>query len=193
MLKRFAMLAALAATLAPGAASADWLFTPNVGAVFGGTASGREHLTYGASIGWMGAGVLGWEADFTYTPEFFQADDDDVELFSDSNITTFMVNVIVGAPVGGTSGGGFRPYFSGGVGLMQSSVTDAVSFLKVDNSEFGINLGAGAMGFVSDHVGFRGDIRYFRQLSDPEEDNEFDVGLGDREYWRATAGITFRW
>ena len=194
MLKRFVMLVALTGMLAaPRAAAADWLFTPNLGVAFGGDASGREHLSYGASIGWMGAGVIGWEADFTYTPEFFQGDDDDVELFSDSNVTTFMVNLIVGAPVGGTTGGGFRPYFSGGFGLMQSSVTDAVSFLKVDNSEFGVNLGAGAMGFVSDHVGIRGDIRYFRQLSDPDEDNEFDIGLGDFDYWRATVGLTFRW
>ena len=193
MLKKYLVLSALVITLAPGAASADWLFTPNIGTVFGGDASGREHLSYGASIGWMGAGVLGWEADFAYTPEFFQGDDDDVELFSDSNVTTFMVNAILGIPVGGQSGGGFRPYFSGGVGLMQSSVTDAVSFLKVDNSEFGINLGAGAIGFVSDHVGIRGDVRYFRQLTDPDEDNEFDVGLGDLDFWRATAGITFRW
>ena len=49
------------------------------------------------------------------------------------------------------------------------------------------------MAFVSDHVGFRGDLRYFRQLSDPDEDNEFDIALGDLDYWRATAGITFRW
>ena len=193
MLKKCAMLAALATLLAPGAASADWLFTPNVGAGFGGSASGREHLTYGASIGWMGAGVFGWEADFAYTPEFFSEDDDDVELFSDSNVTTFMVNAILGIPVGGQYGGGFRPYFSGGIGLMQSSVTDAVSFLKVDNSEFGINLGAGAIGFVSDHVGIRGDVRYFRQLTDPDEDNEFDIDLGEFDYWRATAGLTFRW
>ena len=50
------MFAAMALMLAPGAANADWLFTPNIGAGFGGSASGREHLTYGASIGWMGAG-----------------------------------------------------------------------------------------------------------------------------------------
>ena len=193
MLKKCAMLAVLARMLAPRAASADWLLTPNLGVVFGGAASGREHLTYGASIGWMGAGVIGWEADFTYTPEFFQGDDDDVELFSDSNVTTFMGNIIIGAPVGGTSGGGFRPYFSGGVGLMQRSVTDAVSFLKVDNSEFGINLGGGAIGFVGDHVGVRGDIRYFRALADPDEDNEFDIDLGDFDYWRATVGLVFRW
>ena len=193
MLKRYMMLAVLAFMLAPRAASADWLFTPNLGVAFGGDASGREHLTYGASIGWMGAGVVGWEADFAYTPEFFQGDDDDVELFSDSNVTTFMGNVILGVPVGGTSGGGFRPYFTAGAGLMQTSVTDATSFLKVDNSEFGINVGAGAIGFVSDHVGIRGDLRYFRALSDPDEDNEFDVDFGDFDYWRATVGLTFRW
>ena len=58
---------------------ADWLFTPNVGAGFGGDASGREHLSWGASLGWMGAGVLGFEADFAFTPEFFEAEDNDLD------------------------------------------------------------------------------------------------------------------
>ena len=76
---------------------------------------------------------------------------------------------------------------------MQQNVSGAESLVEVDNSEFGINLGAGAMGFLSDHVGIRGDIRYFRALSDPDEDNEFDIALGDFDYWRATFGVTFRW
>jgi len=63
MLKKIAVMAALALALSPAAAHADWLFTPNIGGGFGGDASGREHLTYGASIGWMGAGIIGWEAD----------------------------------------------------------------------------------------------------------------------------------
>ena len=193
MLKKCAIMAALVLVLAPGAARADWLFTPNIGAGFGGDASGREHLTYGASIGWMGAGILGWEADFAYTPEFFQGDDDDLELFSDSNVTSFMANAIIGAPVGGQFGPGFRPYVTGGVGLLQSSVTDADELFEVDNSEFGFNLGAGAMGFASDHIGFRGDIRYYRSFEDPEEDNEFDAAIGNFDFWRATAGVTFRW
>ncbi len=193
MLKKCAMLAALSLVLAPASARADWLFTPNVGAGFGGDASGREHLSWGASIGWMGAGVLGWEADFAFTPEFFEGDDDDADLFDSSNVTTFMVNALVGVPVGGTTGGGFRPYFSGGIGLLQSSIEDAESLFQVDNSEFGFNLGGGAMGFMTDHVGFRGDIRYYRALSDPDEDNEFDIAVGDFDFWRATGGVTFRW
>jgi hypothetical protein len=193
MLKKCAMLAALALVFAPGSARADWLFTPNVGAGFGGDASGREHLSWGASIGWMGAGVFGWEADFAFTPEFFEGDDDDTDAFDSSNVTTFMVNALVGAPVGGTTGGGFRPYFSGGLGLLQTNVTGAESLFEVNNSEFGFNLGGGAMGFMTDHVGFRGDVRYYRALSDPDEDNEFDLGVGDFDFWRATGGVTFRW
>src|SRR5688572_787810 len=193
MLKKYTMLAAMVLLLAPASARADWLFTPNVGAGFGGNASGREHLSWGASVGWMGAGILGWEADFAFTAEFFEGDDDDVDLFDSSNVSSFMVNAIIGAPVGGTTGGGFRPYFSGGAGLLQSSVEDVEQLFEVSNSDFGINLGGGAMGFMTDHVGFRGDLRYYRSLSDPDEDNEFDIDFGDFDFWRATGGVTFRW
>jgi outer membrane protein with beta-barrel domain len=193
MLKKCAMMAALALMLAPGTARADWLFTPNIGAGFGGNASGREHLTYGASIGWMGAGIFGWEADLAYTPEFFEGDDDDIDLIENSNVTSFMVNALVGIPIGGQTGGGFRPYVSGGAGLLQTQVQDTEQLFEVSNNEFGINVGFGAMGFATDHVGFRGDLRYFRALSDPVEDNEFDIDFGDFDFWRATAGVTFRW
>ena len=193
MLKKCAMITALSLVLLPGTARADWLFTPNIGGGFGGDASGREHLTWGASIGWMGAGIIGWEADLAYTPEFFEGDDDDLDLIENSNVTSFMANVLVGIPVGGQTGGGFRPYVSGGAGLLQSEVQSDDDLFEVTNSEFGINLGFGAMGFMTDHVGFRGDLRYYRQLSDPEEDNEFDIDFGSFDFWRGTAGITFRW
>jgi hypothetical protein len=199
MLKKCALIAALSLALMPGTARADWLFTPNIGAGFGGSAGtgadgeGATHLSWGASIGWMGAGIFGWEADLAYTPEFFEADDNDLDLIENSNVTSFMANVLVGVPVGGQRGGGFRPYVSGGAGLLQQNVQGDDDLFEVTNSEFGVNVGAGAMGFMSDHVGFRGDIRYYRALSDPEEDNEFDVDFGDFDFWRGTVGITFRW
>lgn len=193
MLKRCAMVAALALVLAPASAHADWLFTPNIGGNFGGAAEGREHLTYGASIGWLGAGAFGWEADFAYTPEFFEADDDAFDPIDSSNVTTFMFNGLISTPAGIGDAGRFRPYFAGGIGLLQSQVAGADDLFTVDNSEFGINVGGGAMGFMTDHVGFRGDIRYYRALSDPDEDNEFDVAFGDFDFWRATGGVTFRW
>jgi opacity protein-like surface antigen len=193
MLKKCVMVAALALMLAPASARADWLFTPNIGGGFGGDASGREHLTYGATIGWMGAGIFGWEADFAYTPEFFESEDTDLDLIDNSNVTSFMANAVIGIPVGGQRGPGFRPYFTAGAGILSRNVQGDDDLFEVNNNEFGFNLGVGAMGFATDHVGFRGDVRYYRSLEDPDEDNEFDVGVGNFDFWRATAGVTFRW
>jgi len=192
-MKKWLIVAALALMLAPSTASADWLFTPNVGAGFGGSAAGGELLTWGASIGWMGAGIVGWEADFSYSPEFFEGDDDDVDFIDSSNVTSFMGNVLVGVPIGGTAGVGVRPYFAGGLGLIQQNVQSDDDLFEVTNDEFGMNIGGGIMGFATDHIGFRGDLRYFRAFTDPESDNEFDIDFGDFDFWRATGGITFRW
>jgi opacity protein-like surface antigen len=192
MVKRGALIAAVVVLLAPGSARADWLVTPSLGAAFGGNTTG-EQLTYGASIGWMGAGIFGWEAEFAYTPEFFGGDDNDIDFLGSSNVTSLMVNALLGIPIGGQRGGGFRPYASGGIGLLRSNVQSRDDLLKVDNDDFGVNVGAGARGCVSDNVGLRGDIRYYRALSDPDEDNEFDIDFGDFDFWRATGGVTFRW
>ena len=192
-MKKCVVVAALALMLAPASARADWLFTPNIGGGFGGDASGREHLTYGATIGWMGAGIFGWEADFAYTPEFFEAEDTDFDFIDSSNVTSFMANAVIGIPVGGQQGPGFRPYFTAGAGVLSRNVNDTEQLFEISNNEFGFNLGVGAMGFATDHVGFRGDIRYYRSLEDPDEDNEFDIGVGNFDFWRATAGVTFRW
>jgi hypothetical protein len=120
MLKKCAMVAALLVVLVPASARADWLFTPNIGTTFGGNAADREHLTYGASIGWMGAGIFGFEADLQYTPEFFEANDTDFDFIDNSNVLTFMGNAIVGIPIGGQQGKGFRPFGVAGIGLLQS-------------------------------------------------------------------------
>ncbi|HEX2062525.1 MAG TPA: outer membrane beta-barrel protein [Thermoanaerobaculia bacterium] len=195
MLKKCAVMAALVLALSPASARADWLFTPNIGAGFGGNARGGEHLTYGASIGFMGAGVFGWEADLSYTPEFFEGDDNDPDLLNtgDSNVTTVMGNVLIGVPIGGQTGGGVRPYFAGGAGLLQTRVEDADAVFEIDNNDFGINLGGGVMGFMTDNVGFRGDIRYFRAFGEDDGNDQVDFDLSDFDFWRGTVGVTFRW
>jgi opacity protein-like surface antigen len=199
MLKKCAVMAALALALSPASARADWLFTPNIGAGFGmnsgDAAGGGEHLTYGVSLGWMGEGIIGWEADLAYTPEFFEGDDDDLDVVNtgDSNVTSIMGNVIVGIPIGGQTGGGVRPYFAGGAGLLQTRVEDADAVFEIDNNDFGINLGGGVMGFMTDNVGFRGDIRYFRGFGEDEGNDQVDIDLSDFDFWRGTVGVTFRW
>lgn len=189
---------------APSKAAADWLVTPYVGWNWGGSANFinftdfddkfEQRAGFGVSLGWMGAGVIGFEADLGFTPNFFQntVGNDNFE-FGDSNVTTLMGNLIVGVPIGGQHGLGFRPYAVGGVGLIRSSVTGPDDFFTVDSNDWGFNVGAGAMFFFTDHFGLRGDVRYFRSLTDDEPDNLFDVGIGDFDFWRGTIGATFRW
>ena len=55
-MKKLLIVAALAFTLAPSSARAEWLLTPNVGGMFGGTAV--DGFTWGASIGWASVSNL---------------------------------------------------------------------------------------------------------------------------------------
>jgi opacity protein-like surface antigen len=194
MIKKWVMLASVVVLMSPAAARADWLFTPHVGASFG-AGSG---FTYGASIGWMGAGTVGFETEVALTPGFLDLNTDDTLLdeadidLIDDQATSIMFNAIVGAPIGGSSGTGFRPYFSGGVGWVAASVeSDELLFDESDN-RFAFNLGGGAMTYFG-NVGVRGDLRYYQTLADSNIDNAFGIELGDYDFWRATVGVTFRW
>ena len=193
MLKKCALIAAVLLVVGPASARADWLFTPNIGVGFGGDTPSNDKLTYGASIGWMGAGVLGWEADLAYTPTFFETNTDNTSLLDSDNVTTAMANVILGVPVGGQAGPGIRPYVAGGLGMLKTHVANGDQLFNITNNDFGFDLGAGVIGFATDHVGFRGDVRYYRSLQDPQPDNEFDFGVGKFDFWRGTVGLAFRW
>ena len=198
-----ASLVLITSVASPAKASADWLFTPFVGWNWGGAANlinfndfedeFEQKAMFGASLAWMGAGIVGFEVDFGYSPNFFEntAGSGDFE-FGDSNLTTLMGNVLVGIPVGGQTGPGFRPYVAGGLGIVKSSIGDAEDLFDVDSTNWGFNVGGGAMFFFTDNVGVRGDVRYFRALQDDEPDDEFDIGLGDLRFWRGTVGVTFR-
>jgi hypothetical protein len=204
-LKRLIVMGAMLTALLPGAASADWLFTPYVGGLFGGSANFSDfddtddeiekRMTFGASIGFMGAGIIGAEADFGFAPNFFENTVGPGNFkFGDSNLFTAMGNLIIGAPIGGQGGAGIRPYVSGGAGVIRSRITANNFFNELNTTDFGINLGGGVMGFFSDNVGIRGDFRYFRSLQDNEVGpDDLDLGLGDFKFWRGSAGVTFRW
>lgn len=187
-LKRATFLLVLAGLFAaPSQARADWFLTPYIGANFGGD-SDKENINFGGSLGYMGAGIIGFEVDFGYSPNFW--DVQDVTTVG-GNVTTGMVNLIIGAPIGGM-GAGVRPYASGGVGLIRSSIDDVDDFFDVDDNSFGMNVGAGIMGFMTDNVGIRGDVRYFRSIADDNSGDDIDLSLGDFDFWRASFGVAFR-
>jgi opacity protein-like surface antigen len=189
---------------APARASADWLFTPFIGMNFGGSVTFNDAFgdfedefekrgTFGASLAWMGAGAIGIEFDFGYSPNFFESTEGEADFdYGDNNVTTLMANLVVGAPIGGQSGLGLRPYASGGVGIIRTHIDDAFDLFDVSSNDWGFNAGAGIAGFFSDNIGLRGDIRYFRSLQDNEPGDEFDLALGSLKFWRGSIGITFR-
>ena len=193
-------LAVMVSAVTPARASADWLFTPFIGVNWGGSASFNtsgfdfedefeKRMTFGASLGWMGDGPVGFEFDFGFAPNFFEntAGEGDFP-FGDSNVTTLMANLVVGAPTGNV-----RPYASGGVGIIRSRIDDAEDiFDDLSTNDWGFNVGGGVSGFFSDRVGIRGDVRYFRSLQDNEPDDEFDLALGSFHFWRGTVGLVFR-
>lgn len=195
-------LAFIVAAAVPAKASADWLFTPFIGMTFGAGFSDdfgdfedefENRGTYGASLAWMGGGMMGFEVDLGYTPNFFENTIGDADFeFGDNNLTTLMANIVLGAPVGGQSGAGIRPYASGGVGIIRSRIEDPDDFFDVSSNDWGFNLGGGIAGFFSDRVGLRGDVRYFRSLQEDEDDDDFDVSLGSFSFWRGSVGLTFR-
>lgn len=194
MLKRCAMIAALALVIAPASASADWLLTPNIGTTFAADAAGRHHWTYGIAAGWMGKGIIGWEADAQFTPEFFEPNDSEINFTGSNNVFTLMGNVIAGVPVGGQHGLGIRPFGLLGFGLIKQRVDAANNNnLAITNNDFGFNVGGGVMGFFNNNVGLRGDIRYVRSFQNFSDSPTDVFDLGDFDFWRANVGVVFRW
>lgn len=189
---------------APRPASADWTVTPFVGWNSGGSAdvSGSDGTTrtskfehradYGVSVTGMGKGIIGGEIDFSYSPNFFETGNTNADGFTftnDSNVTTLTGNLIVGVPVGG-HGAQIRPYAVGGVGLIRSNVQDAGGFFDVSTkNDFGFDVGGGVMGFFSQNVGLRGDVRYFRGFRGSSDNT---TGLGLSNFWRTSIGVAFK-
>jgi len=188
---RFALSAVSASfllVLTAAPARADWLVSPFVGSAFGGDTT-SQHVTYGASAAWMSHGIVGVEFDGSLAPDLLDEDDGVILGIADSNVTTVMGSLVIGAPFGQP---GIRPYVVAGAGLIRSRVKDAGNIFDLDENSLGINVGGGVHVFVTEKVGIRGDVRYFRGLRDRNNGDGVELELGGFDFWRASVGATFR-
>lgn len=154
----------------------------------------------GAAIGWVDEEAFAWELDVAFAPDFFEGQHEQFVFTGDSHVGTLMVNALVGLIPSDTGLRAFHPYVAGGVGMMQMrAVTEdsAEGLFESLVHEFGWNAGAGAFGFISERVGVRGDVRYVRsfqnQIPSWTRGITVDVAPGNFDFWRAAAGVTFRW
>ena len=188
MIGRSVLVLGAVMVLGATTAGAEVMLTPFAGAAFGGVTD-RTRPTYGLALGFLGQGVVGFEAEFATIPEFF-GDSATAGAFTKNNVVTLMGSVLLAIPAGPV-----RVYGAAGAGLMKTRVQAADTFFDVSSSDFGINVGGGVIGYIGSHVGLRADIRYFRDLSDlhPTGDSTvFNLALGKVDYWRAVGGLTFK-
>jgi hypothetical protein len=193
---RTLILAALFCSLSPGAARADGLFIPFIAWNFGGEAGGEfgdavdaSRLNWGASLAWMGGGVVGFEGDFGYSPDFFGKTD-----LGGSKVFTAFGNVLLGVPFGGQKGFGIRPYALAGIGVVYA---DGEAFelagQDLNENKVGWDFGGGVMLFFGTHAGLLGDIRYFRTFEALDILGiELENGPGDLDFTRGSVGFVFR-
>ncbi len=185
--------------VAPSPARADWFVTPFAGGNFGGTASDplfpgaastSDPWTFGVTGGWTGGKWLGFEADLSRAPKFF---DNDRGFVTETSVLTLMGNARLVVPAGGMSKS-IEPFVSGGAGLVRPNVAEAGGLAAVNMNKFGWNAGGGVTGYVNQHVGITGDVRYFRTMAgDDDTSNAFGIDFDDFNFWRGTFGVSFKW
>jgi hypothetical protein len=178
-------------------ARADYLITPFVGSVFAGDttlfdldtgAAAAKHWIFGGSAAWLSDQILGVEADFAMSPGFFE-NSSGIGLVQSSRVTTLTGDVLAALPLSVTRES-LRPYVTGGFGLMRATAEDLLA-LNESNNWPALQLGAGAIGLLSNRAGVRFDLRHLRALTR-------DINLrGERtsklSFWRATVGVTLRY
>jgi hypothetical protein len=199
MLKVLALCAVLLFGFAR-TAQAEWQFTPIVGfTMFGNTslvdleqATGDRHAHLGASVAFLGGGILGVEAFSIWTPGFFDKSNPEVNLIESSRTLVAMGNVVLTTPRRWTEYS-LRPYVSGGMGLMHASTTEVQPgpILPIDVNVAAFNIGGGAVGFLTQRTGLRFDVRYHSTLNRLDEEAP-TFGPVHLRYVTASIGVVFR-
>ena len=188
-MKRHSAIALAAAFLilfTTTAARAEVTLTPFVGSLFKGDLPNAK-ADYGASLTFMGAGIFGGEIWGNYAPSFIPKSLND----PGAKQAGLGGNIIIGVPIGGDSGGTFKPYVTAGIGLFRVQAKASDFDDRITSNDFAYNLGGGVMAYFNDHIGLRADLRYLRTLRDDTGDNLL-LKPGDLNFWRWNIGPSFR-
>jgi hypothetical protein len=209
---RILVLSACLILTLPPAARAEWQFTPFIGYTFKATstfvdfdldenrvATDETRLNFGGAVRLIGESPFGTEFYYVHTPDFF----DPKPQFNivlprvlESRTYAVMGNVVLSTPRHWNRYG-LRPSVSGGIGLMHASEEDQLGVIRYRVNLLGMNAGGGAVGMLSDHVGVRFDLRYFRNIKGVSQDDlgDFPVTAGEPvrlRYWTVAFGVVIK-
>lgn len=180
-------------------AQTDLLLIPFVGAKFAGQTTivdpaspqqpgGAKKTTFGLSAAILGDGPLGIEADLGHTPHFFERGVG--RLNAGSSVTTLTGSVIVAVPRTITRES-LRPYLVAGVGLMHADLKTIGNVFNTNSNLVGLDVGGGAVGFLSPRAGARFELRHFKNLS--QDTHAVTLGATKLSFWRLTAGVVLKY
>lgn len=194
----------------PGPAHAEWQFTPFVGYTFKATstfvdfdlredrqATDETRINFGGAVRWINESPIGLEAYYVHTPGFFDAKQFNLNLARvlESRTYAVMGNVVLTTPLSWNRYG-LRPSLSGGIGLMHAALDDSLQLFPYQQNLLGMNIGGGAVGMLSDQIGVRFDLRYFRNIKGVSaEDLDFPVTAGESvrlRYWTLGFGLVIK-
>lgn len=187
MMRRLGLMAVVAMVFvaAAGSVHAETILAPFVGKTFGGGAADEfgetSHLVYGGTLSMLGTGAVGFEIDGQYSPHFFGGAEG-------SNVSSLMGAITIG----GGEADGVRLYGCAGAGLLRSRVRSRSEFLDADRNSFGIELGGSVIVGLVHSFGIKGDVRYFRGLTNVKSDTVGDIDLTGFHFWRVSAGAALR-
>lgn len=209
IVSRSLILATLLLPLCASRAAAEWQFAPFLGYTFKGQttfvdpeqATTERHWHFGGSVRLLGDSPLGVEALYVHTPGYFERDEVDltaadlVRTITESRTYALMGNIVLTTPRHWNQYG-LRPYVSGGVGLMHVRSQDLGDAFPIRLNLLGMNLGGGAVGFLSEHVGVRFDLRFLRNIRGVDLATQpapsFIPPLRLR-YWTGSVGVVFKY
>jgi opacity protein-like surface antigen len=172
-------------------AHAQGFISPFIGYNFGGDAGCPEitncqdkRIDWGVSVGALGS-IVGIEAEFGYTKNFFGE-----TAAQTSNVKTFMGNLMLAPKIGPV-----QPYVLVGLGLIRTSV-EGVGVAQ-DQNQLGWDVGGGLMVFFGQHIGLRGDVRYYHSFQVLDSINlpllpTLSLGGQKLDYGRAAAALVFK-
>jgi hypothetical protein len=185
------------ALLAPAARAADRQIRPFIGVTFAGdttiidleNATGNPHATIGVNAAILGD-ILGVDVDLARTGGFFESGNKHLVL--SSSVTTLTGNLVIAAPRRLTEYS-LRLYFVAGGGMMRVAKVDYFDVFDISDVLPAFDVGAGAIGFVTNKIGVSWEIRRFESLGGSDQLTGVTIGRERLTYWRASMALVVRY
>lgn len=150
---------------------------------------GHTRRGYGVAFGTNGK-IFGAETEISYHPQII---DTTVDGTARSKVLTFSEDLVIGPTIGHVKG-----YGAVGAGDLHLNISSLSKLAAADaeslsSNYFTVNVGGGAIGYVTKNLGVRADLRYLRaygiDFAALEAEN---FSLKHFDFWRLNIGLAAR-